>query len=186
MSKIPNNLRDPIDLLIYNFVPFISKSFDNYGPNFITSISLIFGIIGCIFFYSDDYQRAIVSFALSYIFDCVDGYHARRKNMQSKFGDMYDHLTDIIIYSIALLIFYLKYQGNKFYLLSILGLLLIINQYYLSLVENYQKFEKSPFLNVFNLKTKNPEKYMKYLRFFGCGSLQLFLFYIIYLVSNNK
>lgn len=185
MRKLPPELENPIDNLIYHFVPFISKSLDNYNPNFITTLSLIFGLLGSYFYYHNNVNSTIVSFLFSYLFDCVDGFHARRKKQETDFGDKYDHISDILIYLSAIILFYLKNKGNTKLLMSIFAIFFVVNQIHFTLQESYQSFTKSPFLNFFNLKIKKPEKYLKYSRFIGCGTLQLILFILIFISLNN-
>ena len=44
---------------------------------------------------------------LSYFFDCMDGNFARTYKMQTKFGDYYDHIKDVIIMLIFALILFI-------------------------------------------------------------------------------
>ena len=180
MRKLPPDLENPIDNIFYHFVPFISKSLNNFSPNFITTLSLIFGLLGSYYYYNNNVNSTIVSFLFSYLFDCVDGFHARRKKQETDFGDKYDHISDILIYLLAIIFFFIKNKKHTKLLLGIFIVIFIINQIHFTLQESYQKFDKSRFLNIFNLKINNPEKYLKYSKYFGCGTLQTFLFIMIY------
>lgn len=36
-------------------------------------------------------------YVLSYVFDCIDGQYARLYGMTTDFGDMYDHISDVVV-----------------------------------------------------------------------------------------
>jgi len=45
----------------------------------------------------NQFALSAFSYLISYMFDCWDGYYARKYNMESKFGDYYDHVSDMFI-----------------------------------------------------------------------------------------
>ena len=57
--------------------------------------------------YKNKYIIGTILWFLSYYFDCADGKMARKFKMISKFGDIYDHTSDIIKH---LLLFYVLYK----------------------------------------------------------------------------
>jgi phosphatidylglycerophosphate synthase len=69
-------------------------------PNQITSMGLIFGLAGCIFFLSPEVKMKVIGsllFVIAYILDNCDGEVARHKNLASTFGHSYDTFSDWII-----------------------------------------------------------------------------------------
>ena len=77
----------------------------NFTPNGITTLSLIFGLLSVFLFYKKHYYSAALSYFISYIFDCTDGMYARKYNMVTKFGDYYDHIKDVIVYILLIVVF---------------------------------------------------------------------------------
>jgi len=80
----------------------------NFTPNTLTFISLLFGL-GAIYklLYNDFASSGILLF-IGYIFDCCDGNYARTYDMVTDFGDLFDHITDILVYGVILVILYYK------------------------------------------------------------------------------
>ena len=88
---------DIVDKSIHKFItypilPILVKL--NLTPNFITTISLICGIISFVLISSDNYICGSLFFMLRYILDCLDGPVARLTKKTSEFGDIYDHCVD--------------------------------------------------------------------------------------------
>jgi phosphatidylglycerophosphate synthase len=77
-------------------------------PNFITLLSFGFGLLASFLFYKDYRTVAGLFYIINYFFDCADGNYARKYKMVSKFGDLLDHVTDIVVFTIILLIMYNK------------------------------------------------------------------------------
>ncbi|GGJ09941.1 hypothetical protein GCM10010885_18870 [Alicyclobacillus cellulosilyticus] len=68
-------------------------------PNTISVLSLLVAFVAAAFFYRGDHVSLILgalSFQLSYILDCADGYVARKKNLASPLGHWIDHTFDEI------------------------------------------------------------------------------------------
>jgi hypothetical protein len=108
MRKTPPDLTGPIDniiLIIISHIEFIFKTI-NFTPNILTTISFLFGLTSMYYFSHNRPISATTFYLLYYIFDCYDGYYARKYNMVTKFGDYYDHIKDVII---NLLLFYIAF-----------------------------------------------------------------------------
>jgi len=103
MKEIPSRYLNPILDVASNISVKLSPIFYQYGltPNNITTISLVFGLLAV---YALTRQSASgvfwfgVWYLIGFVFDCMDGYYARRYRMTSKFGDWYDHLKDTLLY----------------------------------------------------------------------------------------
>jgi len=90
--------------------------------NSITAISLILGLTA-IYFALHSYLYFSFGFALlAFVTDSLDGFLARRLGAESKFGAIFDTLTDIIIYLIypAIIVF------KQFEMSNMIGLSLIV------------------------------------------------------------
>ena len=129
MSKLSNNLNNPWDNVMMSlcgkFCP-LFKYFD-FSPNMLTTISLVTGIASIYCFTSKKYNLSSLLFIISYFFDCIDGYYARKYNMVSKFGDYYDHIKDVIVTSLIIFVIVKKYwilnSWHKFLPFSLIAFL---------------------------------------------------------------
>lgn len=74
----------------------LSNPFMSISPNIISMISFILAAIAGYAYYRGGYFILISFLALlfSSLFDAVDGNVARRRNMQSRRGDLVDHVLD--------------------------------------------------------------------------------------------
>tara|TARA_B110001450_G_scaffold251601_1_gene271975 strand:+ start:779 stop:1396 length:618 start_codon:yes stop_codon:yes gene_type:complete len=97
IRKVPLDLESPLEKKFILLAEFLNPYFKKYNftPNGITTLSTIFIVLTLYFFYYDYYLLAAVCIVIEYIFDCCDGSYARKYNMTSKFGDIYDHVTDM-------------------------------------------------------------------------------------------
>ena len=71
-------------------------------PNQITSASLIYGVIGCLFLISSKFEHQLIGsllFLVAYVLDNCDGEVARHKNLTSEFGEKYDTFVDWIVHA---------------------------------------------------------------------------------------
>ena len=87
MRKLPEDLENPFDNLIYKIVESVAPTLYEYGftPNILTTLGNISTLTFLYFMLNYQFQIAAFFFLLSYIFDCLDGYIARLYNMETKF-----------------------------------------------------------------------------------------------------
>lgn len=97
MRKLDAEYENAIDNALIHLSEYLSPYFYELGmtANIITTLSNIFAIITIILLLNNKYIFAGISLMISYYFDCMDGYFARKYNMTSVFGDLYDHISDI-------------------------------------------------------------------------------------------
>jgi phosphatidylglycerophosphate synthase len=96
-----------------------------FNPNNITTLSLIF----CVLSYNNLKVKnpvCIVYYVIYMVLDYSDGYMARLYNMQSEFGDFYDHARDILFH---ILILSLIYPSKKLSGMFVLGVILSLNSF---------------------------------------------------------
>jgi phosphatidylglycerophosphate synthase len=185
VNKIENKYECPFDICLLKF---IDTHLDYYykidfTPNIITTISILFGILSMYNIFQSNYKIASFLLLCAYYFDCVDGKLARKYNLQTKFGDYYDHFGDVskiimVLYALHIM------NPNKFnkikLLLIILTLLMIIHLGYQEIIYNK---DESPTLNFSKFIVKyddNPTETIQYTKFFGCGTFIFFLIIIVY------
>lgn len=96
MRKLPDKYENPFDVILYKISDYLCPYAKSLGftPNSITTLSNIFCAITIILLLQSYYILAIITYLISYFFDCMDGHIARKYKMFSKYGDMYDHVSD--------------------------------------------------------------------------------------------
>ena len=184
MRKIKSEFENPFDNILIDLSDIISPYFHkmNFTPNGITTLSLITGLLSCYFLHKNKPFLSVSLLFLSYFFDCLDGFYARKYNMVSKFGDYYDHVKDIVV---NLLLLYILYNRNKDKLNKkeiiifsfVFCLFYCIMSVHFSLQEIiYDKPEESDTLGYLTKYVDNKEQaenLITYTRYFGCGTVIL-------------
>jgi len=184
VNKIPDIYECPFDIYLLNFIDTHLHYYYklNFTPNMITTISIIVGTLSAHNIYKENYKTAALLLLIAYYFDCVDGKLARKYNMQTDFGDYYDHFGDLFK---TIIIIYALYKTNpKFFnniklLIIIIILLTFLHLGYQEVIYNSNE---SPTLSLFKKiaeKDKNPKKTIQYTRYCGCGTQMLILAIII-------
>ena len=192
MRKLPESLENPIDNIIYNIIDKIAPFFHamKFTPNMITTLGNICTLIFAYFIFNYRFKLAAFFFGLSYLFDCLDGYLARKYNMVTEFGDLYDHLSDTLK---TLVLFYALYIINKKLLYKIIPFIVILFILVCIHMANQETFYNKPqssktlqMLHLFSFSNKETvEEHLKYSRYFGCGTLTLLLTCIIFFYKKQ-
>jgi phosphatidylglycerophosphate synthase len=185
--KIKSEFENPIDNLFIKISEVISGPLVKIGitPNMITTLSFIFGLIAVYLLYKDHYLLAGCSFVLGYFFDCMDGYVARKYNMISKFGDLYDHVTDVITNVILLVVFMCKKINIKLkiFLFILIFVFLFFSLTHLGCQEKYyeiiQKKNSTDGILYNFVKLCKKKEMIRTTRFFGTGTYTILIFIII-------
>lgn len=116
---------------------------------------------------------------LSYVMDCVDGYYARKYDMVTKEGDFYDHIKDILVFIVYVVILYKRNKakltkGQWYITLAVLLFFLATSALYFACQERYyDKAEDIPSLAWLQKLIPSKEKAkncLGVLRFFGMGT----------------
>ncbi len=146
----------------------------------LTTLSFITGLFSAYYFYLKKYNLSVMFYIISYWFDTVDGHFARKYNMQTNFGDYYDHVTDVLVNLIFFILFYLNNDMPSFYKKIFLILSLIIlnwTGYHFNCVEKRNQYDKR-FLksDTINFMTQNKCNDKLYITsFFNSGTIILFI-----------
>tara|TARA_B100000214_G_scaffold299522_1_gene229690 strand:+ start:165 stop:734 length:570 start_codon:yes stop_codon:yes gene_type:complete len=186
VRKYPEELDNQIDNLIYDNLDKPTKLFHNLGftPNGITTLSLISSMLSIYFFQKKEYTCSAITYGLNYYFDCMDGFMARKYKQYSKFGDIYDHLTDIISNGIYLYMIFGSSISNYIKIANIIFLFTFI--YYYSCLEKYTNSTSITSVSscLCTLKSKSEiENRLKTLRIFGCGTYNIICVITIYVLN---
>ena len=142
MHKLEIDKEGPVDIVFLRLTEWITPFFHKTGhtPNLITKYSLIMGLGAAYYLWKGFIGIFAALFLCSYLFDCVDGYMARRYHQETVFGDYYDHASDILKFLATLYVFILKYSRDLLLpvLLSI-GVLLAVSCVYIGCSQKYSK-----------------------------------------------
>jgi len=191
MRKIPEELENPVDNICIDIGEFLSELFHRLGftANGLTTVSLILGMLSIKFYMEKDYIRSAVYFFISYMFDCFDGFYARKYNMVSDFGDAFDHFRDIVINSVIFWLIFKKYwKLNTWhrYLPFVTGIFFIIMEIHIGCQEIYfnSTGPGSKFLSMLKQTCPKQDKQgaydtMKITRYFGTGSFAAYVTFLI-------
>jgi phosphatidylglycerophosphate synthase len=192
VNKIPKELDNPLDTLICNHIDDYLDLYKKLGftPNILTTISLVSGLTSVYLVHKDQYIIGSILWFIAYYYDCADGKMARKFNMTSKFGDFYDHASDVLKHLLMFFVLYKKIdcKNNKIRY-TIIGLLIII--FYLTMCQlgcqeklarqnNSDKKTESPTLTITEkfIFTKC-ETQMKYTKYFSPATITMYLIIIM-------
>lgn len=190
--KLPRDLENPIDNYLIDlceyFNPFFKKL--KFTPNTLTTLSLFTGLFSLIFYLDNSYIISAIFLFISYWFDCTDGNFARTYNMVSKFGDYYDHVKDIFIYFSIFGLFLFDTNVNliiKYFYFIVIVFLFILMSIHMSCQEDYYKYQNQPISETLDymksFHNNIDASYLKYTRYFGCGTFYSITSLLIFLLS---
>ena len=113
MNKVPETMENPVDAQILviseGTLPFFYRT--GHTPNVLTTYSFLLGLAAVHGLWRESVAAFSICYPLGYFFDCVDGQFARHYKMVSRFGDLYDHITDVVV-NVALLLVILYRRGK--------------------------------------------------------------------------
>jgi phosphatidylglycerophosphate synthase len=183
VNKLLDCYECPIDIHIFKLIDSQLETFYNLGltPNMVTTLSIVFGLLAAYAIMQDQLGLAALGWLIAYYLDCVDGKLARKYQMVSKFGDLYDHIGDLLKFiAVLYALFYSKKEKTTdkqwFYLfiILILGMLQVVHMGYQECI--YNKKEESEYLNIVRLlcvDEENAETIIHFTKYFGCGTWYL-------------
>jgi phosphatidylglycerophosphate synthase len=198
VNKIPQELDNPLDNFINNIVDTQLDLYKKLGltPNGITTISLILGLLTSYYAYNDKYILATITWILSYYFDCVDGKMARKFKMTSKFGDLYDHSSDILKHIILFYVLYKKLNKEtttiKYIIIGILCIIFFLTIAQLGCQEKLtrkitNKETESPTLHIAEYFVFTEcETQMKFTRYFGPATIIMYIALVMLLLERHN
>jgi phosphatidylglycerophosphate synthase len=193
MRKIDSKYENPLDDLNIAVAEHLSPCFHKMGftANGITTLSMIFGILSIFLLWKGYIWGFAITFYISYWFDCMDGYYARRYNNVSKFGDLYDHIKDVVVMVGVLVVFYLRNRGcgwKTWLPIGIgLGILFLTLSSYLGCQEKiYPKEDESGTLNYAKkLCPGDPKKTIQVMKWLGTGTTVIIIIILIVWVEKS-
>jgi len=179
MHKLSTDREGPIDIVFLTLTEWITPALHATGhtPNLITTYSLLCGLAAAYCLWKGKLVAFVVLFLLAYLFDCVDGYMARRYKQTSVFGDYYDHISDMVKVIALFYVFVCKYSFNKLIPIGIvlMGLLLGMLTYQgcaqkIIKEEGFSNQEET--LDLFQSLCATDQT-IHWIKYFSCGTFQL-------------
>tara|TARA_B000000475_G_scaffold107144_1_gene86938 strand:+ start:263 stop:829 length:567 start_codon:yes stop_codon:yes gene_type:complete len=187
MRKIKKDMDNFVDNIFIDISELLCPFFKyfNFTPNMITGINIICSILCLYYLYIGEYKLGVLFLILTYLFDALDGFYARKYKMETYFGDLLDHYTDYIFYLglYYLLLFKIPFKNNKNFIF-ILSILSITGILHLGCTEHYNSASSNVNTQLSHLKKLCPnKKNIHYTKYLGPGTSILFisialLFYI--------
>jgi len=190
VNKLDDIYECPVDTLLFRFI-------DNHlhwyralcmTPNMVTTLALISGLYSAYLIWQRQFGKASVMFGLSYYFDCVDGKLARRYNMTTKYGDVYDHVSDLVkFFAVCLALFHnsgRRFTAKQYLFQVIIGFLLFCMILQLGYQEAVSENTSGGVLSVFEALVsldKNPHDTIQVTKYFGNGTFILALLVIVWI-----
>jgi phosphatidylglycerophosphate synthase len=180
-TKIPEYLMNPFDLAYVKTGQRFYPLFRYLGltPNMLTTISLACGVASAYMLYTSNFIVAGILYLLSYMFDCFDGNYARMYKMYSKFGDAYDHASNMTVTFLVLIAFAtnkrvdIRYKYACAVTFAVLSILLLLHlgceeRYYRE--RNPDKASATLALTAETCLTKDLERTLAWMKWFSPGT----------------
>jgi hypothetical protein len=196
VRKLPRNMDNPIDTILIDIAEYLCPFFKRLGftPNGITTLSLIFGVLAVYYLYKGCVMTFGVLYFISYFFDCMDGHFARKYKMVTKYGDLYDHVKDLLV---VILIFSVVMYRNfscsfkniliASILLSILVILINVHMGCQETIYDKDNVKNESHTLDWTKKLCPSPDFIYISRFFGCGTVIILLIaIIIWIEKKNK
>ena len=184
--KIDDVKENPIDNILINITEYLNPLYKSlhFTPNILTFLSLLSTLVG-LYIYTKNYiVLGSILYFVGYYFDCADGNFARRYNMTSRFGDYFDHISDVIKFLLLIYMIYLQkiHKNTKTTVFIIFAILSILILVHIGCQEkNYPKTD-SVLTNLIILCKE--KKYIHITRFFGIGTMQFAITIILLFLKN--
>jgi len=179
MHKLSTDNEGPVDIVFLKLTEWVTPVFHATGhtPNIITTYSLIAGLGAAYCLWKGCLGAFVGLFLLAYLFDCVDGYMARRYKQTSVFGDYYDHISDMVKIAALFYVFVCKYPLTKLMPIGLgLGLLLLGMLTYQGCAQKITKAEgftnEGETLDLFQSLCASDDT-IHWIKYFSCGTFQL-------------
>lgn len=120
-NKIPDGLKinndEPIDNMIVDYIcrPIAPLfHFTGHTPNMISVYGVCFSIASLYSLATDDILRFTLYLWTAYVLDCLDGYYARKYDMVTDWGDIFEHLRDLLALVSTLGLCGMKYKITEY------------------------------------------------------------------------
>ena len=193
-GKVHHSLEDPVSQLFYDLSDNLSPYLHKLGitPNMITLQRFIVFTIGFIYFFDKKmYRSAAAIYMYTYFCDCLDGHLSRKYDMETTFGDYFDHTVDIIMIIVSIYFITRTIDEKYQWLLFIILIMLAISLIQMGCQERYLEMTTintdSEFITSVKclcpqslISNSEIESVMEITKFFGTGIYHLFIMILIW------
>lgn len=184
MRKVSSQYENPIDNIFIELADGVSGWFHDTGhtPNVITGYSAVCGAIAINAVHSTDVKLFVISMTLSYFFDCLDGFMARKYDQETRLGDLLDHIKDILVICGIVFVLLKKYgkRAVNVKVIAIAACLIAMMMMNFGCQQRQYANDSTETLDMLKPMCRSPD-YITYSRWFGSGTMIATL--IVY-VSN--
>jgi hypothetical protein len=120
-------------------------------------VNILLRLISAYLLYNNIYVQSVpILYLISWITDAMDGELARKYNMKSNFGALYDSIVDITTHILIFSILYMKYNKKETFILTIINILIILLLSLKKVKNNDEtKFWEKILNNIFNRNNNN-------------------------------
>lgn len=195
MRKIDPKHEHPIDdaiLCLSDVTNPLWKSM-KFTPNTLTTFSTVFGLMAVRYLYKERLLLFSICLIISSIFDYFDGHYARTYNMTTEFGDMYDHIKDISVGLMLVVILIYKSYKTKPKALGISMMFLAFLSFGMTwnlscqdkMCDKAKPKEYKNFLDYINVSCSRKED-IKYSKVFGTAMFVMFGFILSAYILIDK
>jgi len=193
VNKILEQYDNPLDVIICKHIDKNLDFYYNLGltPNDLTTISFLSGLTSVYFAYNEQYIAAAILWSIAYYYDCADGKLARKYKLTTKFGDLYDHVSDIIKHGLMFYVLYNKISGKsftiKFILISILCIISLLTVSQLGCQEKISENKDSPTLSLTKsfIFMKDCREQTKYTKYFSPVTISAYIIMLMLMFNFN-
>lgn len=179
--KLPYKYENPIDSLLIMLTEKMNPVYRKLGmtPNILTTISMLTVIFSVLLqLYSDMPIAGAMLYFVAYYFDCADGNFARKYGMSTRFGDIYDHVTDFIKMGLGMFVLWkISTPSERITTALLLAMLSVPFFVHMGCQERIYKpkhNEHGECLHVLKQICPNT-RWISYTRWFGCGTIHLLI-----------
>lgn len=174
MRKLPPSLECPVDNLLIDITEPTLKYLHEVGctPNHLTTFGVLFRALSMMVLLDGRLSQLLflIVYLIGFMFDCMDGFYARRYNMCTVFGDFYDHASDTCF--AALVIYYHWTHQTMYHMLANLGLLVLL-AVHIGCSQLYWSESRSgsgEYLDIYKNLPYISKDWLPVTRYFGCGT----------------
>lgn len=196
--KLHRHEENPFDNVIIDIAEWINTNIFrplDYTPNMITTLSLLLGFASAVLFHYECYITSTIFFFTAYVLDCADGNYARTYNMETKFGDYYDHISDISKGVALMIVILLHPLSSTVKIIYIASMLIVAGMSMVHMgcqetIYNPDGFHKYDSLSCLKAlcgsSTHQGRQLIRYSRYVGVGTFMLFTCTIILYTMTLK
>ena len=191
MAKIDPKYENPIDnFIVFKICEPLSDDLHrrNITPNMITTVGFASSLLGSYYLYNYKIWKFVLLYTFAYLCDCMDGYMARKYKLETKFGDYYDHVTDVVQMILVLYILWTRYDLLKYKKMVIISsMLLLMYMTTQGCQEILMGNNTSDILGITkNMCSDRIKDYIECIRHFGSGTVIFYVLFLSYYLWDRR